>query len=176
MKQYTKLYIDGEWVDPIRSRSTFELVNPATEQAFASVALGDDQDVDRAVQAARRAFPAFSTTTRAERIAMLQRIAAVMQRREAELMLTASEEMGTPLSAVSHARAAVEQFKQCAAVLEDYGIRARAWHQRHPSGADRSLWPYFAVELAHPDHLHQVGLGDRRGLYGSGEAQVNTRP
>ncbi|CAG2153599.1 3-succinoylsemialdehyde-pyridine dehydrogenase [Cupriavidus yeoncheonensis] len=120
MKQYTKLYIDGEWVDPIRSRSTFELVNPATEQAFASVTLGDDQDVDRAVQAARQAFPAFSATTKAERIALLNRIAEVMQRREADLMLAASQEMGTPVSAVSHARAAVEQFKQGAAVLADY--------------------------------------------------------
>ncbi|AQV99170.1 aldehyde dehydrogenase family protein (plasmid) [Cupriavidus necator] len=120
MKQYTKLYIDGEWVDPIRSRGTFELVNPATEEAFASVALGDDQDVDRAVQAARLAFPAFSATTTAERIAMLNRIAEVMHRREADLMLAASQEMGTPVSAVSHARAAVDQFKQGAAVLAEY--------------------------------------------------------
>ncbi|EYS97602.1 aldehyde dehydrogenase [Cupriavidus sp. SK-4] len=120
MNQYTKFYIDGEWVDPIRSHWTFELVNPATEQAFAGISLGDEQDVDRAVQAARKAFPAFAATTRAERIALLKRIAEVMQTREAELMEVAAEEMGTPIRAVSHVRASVEQFRQGAAVLESY--------------------------------------------------------
>jgi aldehyde dehydrogenase (NAD+) len=120
MKHHGKFYIDGAWVDPVRSPRTFELVNPATEQPFASIALGDEQDVDRAVRAARKAFPAFAATTRAERIALLKRIADLVQARESELMAAATEEMGTPLTAVSHVRSAVEQFRHAAGILQDY--------------------------------------------------------
>ena len=46
-------YIDGAWVDPAMPR-TLGVVNPATEETFARISLGSRQDVDRAVQAARR--------------------------------------------------------------------------------------------------------------------------
>ncbi|GAA4353933.1 aldehyde dehydrogenase family protein [Variovorax defluvii] len=122
MKSYNQFYIDGEWVDAVQSRRSFKLVNPATEEVFAEIALGDEHDVDRAVKAARRAFASFSQTTPAERAALLRRIAETMGRREADLMAAATQEMGTPLSSVSHARLSVEQFKQGAAVLDHYAF------------------------------------------------------
>ena len=73
MKHYGSFYIDGGWVDAA-SATSFVLINPADEQPFASISLGSAKDVDRAVRAARRAFPAFSTTTKGERLAMLERI------------------------------------------------------------------------------------------------------
>jgi len=49
-----QFYIDGAWVDPQSSR-TLDVVNPSTEEAFARISLGSTSDVDRAVDAARRA-------------------------------------------------------------------------------------------------------------------------
>jgi aldehyde dehydrogenase (NAD+) len=120
MKQYPQFYIDGEWVDPVEPGPTFELINPATEQAFATIAMGSERDVDRAVRAARAAFPSFSTSAKEERAALLRRIADAILAREGELMAAATEELGTPLTAVSHARAAAENFRQMASTLERY--------------------------------------------------------
>ena len=137
MKRYTHFYIDGQWVDPAPGGRSFELVDPSTEQAFASVPLGGAEDVDRAVRAARRAFTSFSTTSRAERVALLQRIVDVFSKREVEFMAVASQEMGTPLSAVSHFRNSVEQFREMIKVLQDYEFETPARRQRS-SGASRS--------------------------------------
>ena len=46
MKHYGKCYITGEWVEPSAS-TTFNLVNPATEEVFATVALAGAPEVDR---------------------------------------------------------------------------------------------------------------------------------
>jgi len=128
MKHYDKFYIAGEWVAPIAARS-FELVNPATEAPFATVSLGSAADVDRAVQAARQAFPSFSATGRAERIALLKRIVDVFQAREGEMMAAATEQAGVPCSAVSHAKGAVDAFKQAIVSLEAYEFET--WRGNH---------------------------------------------
>ncbi len=51
----TQLFIDGEFVDSAEG-TTFEVENPADERTLAEVAEAKEADVDRAVQAARRAF------------------------------------------------------------------------------------------------------------------------
>ena len=56
---YNKFFINGEWMEP-DSRSTLEVINPATEEAFATISLGTAEDVDLAAKAARAAFPAWS--------------------------------------------------------------------------------------------------------------------
>lgn len=50
MENTQQFYIDGEWVDPIGT-DTLDVVNPATEETVATIALGDEKDVDRAVTA-----------------------------------------------------------------------------------------------------------------------------
>ena len=54
-KHDKQFYIDGQWVEPI-GKETLEVINPATEQPIATIALGNEKDVDRAVAAARRAI------------------------------------------------------------------------------------------------------------------------
>jgi aldehyde dehydrogenase (NAD+) len=125
MKRHTQFYIDGQWVEPAAGARSLELIDPTTEQPFASVPLGTTEDVDRAVRAARRAFASFSMTPRAERLALLQRIVDVLSKREADFMSVASQEMGTPLSAVSHFRNSVEQFREMTRVLQDYEFEHR---------------------------------------------------
>ena len=91
-----KFYIDGAWVAPVEARS-IDVVNPATEAVIGRVAIGSAADVDRAVKAARAAFPAYSATSREERIALLARIVDVYKRRFNEMGAAISEEMGAPL-------------------------------------------------------------------------------
>jgi acyl-CoA reductase-like NAD-dependent aldehyde dehydrogenase len=55
MQNLTKFYIGGQWVDPL-STETLPVLNPATEARIGTVAMGNAQDVDRAVAAAKAAF------------------------------------------------------------------------------------------------------------------------
>src|SRR6202022_3544158 len=68
-----QFYIDGAWVDPAVRKSP-PVANPATEEAMYEIALGSKADVDKAVDAARRAFETFSQTSREDRVALLTRI------------------------------------------------------------------------------------------------------
>ena len=104
MENTQRFYIDGEWTDPIGT-DTLDVVNPATEEIVATIALGDEKDVDRAVMAARRAFDGYGSTTRADRIALLDRIIEVYGRRMADLASTITQEMGAPTSLATTAQA-----------------------------------------------------------------------
>src|SRR5262245_61890967 len=79
--------IDGGWVAP-RSGKTFPVLNPATGEKLADVALGDALDVDDAVRAARRAFEGpWSMLSDRERARLLFDLADLMEARADELAL-----------------------------------------------------------------------------------------
>jgi len=104
MKNEQKFYIDGQWVEP-HSKQTLAVVNPATEAVIATIAIGDETDVDRAVAAARRAFVTFSQTTVEERAALLEKIIAVYKARMPDIAAAVSQEMGAPVSLATAAQA-----------------------------------------------------------------------
>ncbi|PKV82180.1 aldehyde dehydrogenase family protein [Nocardia fluminea] len=95
MREYLKFYIDGQWVDPAEPR-TMDVVNPATEQVCGTVAVGTAADVDRAVAAARAAFPGWSSTDPAQRITLLRAVLAEYQQRAPDLGAALMEELGAP--------------------------------------------------------------------------------
>ncbi|WP_207837251.1 aldehyde dehydrogenase family protein [Williamsia soli] len=95
MREYTKLFIDGRWVDPAKP-ATLDVINPATEELAGTVAVGSSADVDKAVAAARRTFATWSTTPVADRVALLESIAAEYQNRASDLGAALTEEMGAP--------------------------------------------------------------------------------
>ncbi|NOJ45359.1 aldehyde dehydrogenase family protein [Bradyrhizobium archetypum] len=97
-----KFYIDGEWRKPTGS-ATASVVNPATEQPIAEVALGDGGDVDCAVAAARRAFAGWSMTPPAERAALLDRVHGLLLERLELFAQALTCEMG---AAITYARRA----------------------------------------------------------------------
>ncbi|KAB6717389.1 MULTISPECIES: aldehyde dehydrogenase family protein [Roseobacteraceae] len=101
-----RFYIGGQWVVP-QGGETLDVINPATEEIFASVAMGTTADVDAAVAAAKAAFPAFSRTTKAERLELLAAIRSAYQARYDEMAQAISEEMGAPISLSDRAQAAV---------------------------------------------------------------------
>jgi aldehyde dehydrogenase (NAD+) len=124
MKHYGKFYIDGGWVDPVAARR-FELIDPASETPFATVSLGSAEDVDRAVAAARAAFPSFSASTKAERLAMIERIIASFIAREADIMAAITQEMGAPRALVAQTGSALTAFRQALQTLQDYEFETR---------------------------------------------------
>ena len=95
MREYLKFYIDGQWVDPIE-HTVGTTINPATEEPSGKIALGTAADVDRAVQAARKAFSSWSKTSREERLAVLERILEEYEKRMGDLGAAITEEMGAP--------------------------------------------------------------------------------
>lgn len=125
MTHHGKFYIGGEWVEPLSSTATFDLIDPATELKFGSISLGGADDVDRAVRAARAAFPAYSNTTKAERIELLQRIVRIFEERETELMAAATRQMGAPVSSLVVTRSAIDAFKHAILTLQDYDFEAK---------------------------------------------------
>ena len=80
----TKFYIDCRWVKPAVS-NPYDVINPATEEVAGQISLGSSADVDEAVMAARRAFAAFSATTRRQRLGLLRRIIKSFEARSSEL-------------------------------------------------------------------------------------------
>lgn len=123
MPHTTQFYIDGRWADPAAPR-WFTVIDPATEQAVSQLALGNEQDVDRAVAAARRAFPIWSETTVAERIALLKRILTGYQRRYEEFATAIHREMGAPMKFARDGQAArgVAHLETLIEVLENFAF------------------------------------------------------
>jgi aldehyde dehydrogenase (NAD+) len=96
VKNALKFYIDGQWVQPGSVR-TLAVIDPATERPIASISLGDAADIDRAVGAARRAFPRYSESSREERIALLEQILSLYKKRWHEIAQCISAEVGAPI-------------------------------------------------------------------------------
>jgi len=104
LRHAAQFYIDGQWVRP-QAPSWLELVDPSTEEPNGRLALGTAADVDRAVAAARRAFPAYAASSVAERIALLRRVVQIYQRRIEEFARTMAAEMGAPITFSRNAQA-----------------------------------------------------------------------
>ncbi|MEZ5725144.1 MAG: aldehyde dehydrogenase family protein [Paracoccaceae bacterium] len=90
-----QFYIDGKWVDPTRAND-LEVIDPSTEEAVAVISLGDQADTDAAVAAAKRAFPAWSATPPAERLAYVEKILDIYKRRAGDMAWAITHEMGAP--------------------------------------------------------------------------------
>ena len=91
------LFINGEFVDPVDGRS-FKTISPATEEVLAEVSEAGQVDVDRAVQAARRAYNrVWSKMPPRERGKYLYRIARILQERARELAVLESLDNGKPI-------------------------------------------------------------------------------
>ena len=120
MRDIGQIYIDGQFVTP-HGREIFDLYNPATEQKIGQVRLGDETDARAAVAAAKRAFPAFSRTSKAERIAMLRRLHDAVAARAETLAAAMIEEYGAPQYFVEFsARRAGNVFLDMAQTLEEF--------------------------------------------------------
>ncbi len=146
MKQYRQFYIDGKWVDPKAARD-FQVVNPATEEPIATISLGSAADVDLAVAAAKRAFESFSETSVEERLALLQRIMEVYQKRSEEMAQAISNEMGAPLTLARKAQAAAgfAHLSEAVKVLQNFKfeeLKGTTLMRKEPIGVCGLITPW----------------------------------
>lgn len=146
MRDLTKFYIDGKWVEP-HGRGRLDVINPATEEPCAVIALGDASDVDRAVKAARAAFDSFAATTIEDRKALLQRIIQVYLKRNEEMAHAITEEMGAPktlaiqaqsASSLGHFQTALQALDQ----IEFEKDEGTHWLVREPVGVCALITPW----------------------------------
>lgn len=126
MNNHLKFYIDGQWVDPVKP-AVLDVIDPSTEEAYTQISVGSAADVDRAVAAAKAAFPAFSVTTKAERLALLRRILEAYNERYEEIAQAISYEMGAPITWAREAQAYAGQGHMEATIkaFENYELTER---------------------------------------------------
>ncbi|WP_438959404.1 aldehyde dehydrogenase family protein [Nereida sp.] len=90
-----EFYINGQWVAP-NSAATMDVINPSTEEVCATIAIGNQADTDAAVAAAKAAFPGWSQTNKADRVALLQKFRDIYVSRAEDMAQAISTEMGAP--------------------------------------------------------------------------------
>ncbi|EPJ92913.1 aldehyde dehydrogenase family protein [Pseudomonas psychrophila] len=146
MSDLFEFYIDGAWVKP--HGDTLEpVVNPSTEQVVARIILGDALDVDRAVSAARKAFPEFAGSSREARIDLLYSIIESYKRHSEALIEAVHLEMGAPLSLArsAHVPAGLGHLEQALEVLREYRFERRMGNTlvvREPIGVCALITPW----------------------------------
>lgn len=142
---YNKFFINGEWVAP--QRSTLEVINPATEEAFATIAMGTAEDVDTAAKAARAAFPNWSQSSIEDRKQVLSAIVSGLKARGEEIATAISNEMGAPMGLAKTAQlgSGLGHFKTALAILDSYQfeeIRGTTKIVKEPAGVCGFITPW----------------------------------
>jgi acyl-CoA reductase-like NAD-dependent aldehyde dehydrogenase len=96
VKVYDRIFVDGDWI-PSTGADTMDVIHAATEEPIGRIPLGTSEDVDKAVAAAKAAFPSWSETPVAERARILRQLQAGLHARSAEIAETVAKEVGMPL-------------------------------------------------------------------------------
>ena len=109
-----KFYINGQWVEPSK-KNDFDVINPSDETVCAVISLGSQEDTNAAVNAAREALPSWSNSSKEDRVALLERLYSIYERRMDEMAEVISIEMGAPIDFAKAAQApsgtsAIEDF------------------------------------------------------------------
>lgn len=123
---YNELFIDGRWVEPESARR-IDVVDPTTEQIFATVPDADPVDIDAAVAAARRAFPTWSETAPSLRSKLLRAVADALESRKEEIAELEAHEIGMPKHQAINFQVGmgVRAFTTAAVVLEGFEFEDR---------------------------------------------------
>ncbi|MDA1369707.1 MAG: aldehyde dehydrogenase family protein [Proteobacteria bacterium] len=143
---YNKFFINGEWVEPT-GRDTLEVINPATEEAFATISMGTAEDVDTAAKAARAAFPAWSQSSIDARKAVISKIIEGLKARGEEIATAISNEMGAPmgLSRTAQLGSGLGHFMNILSVLDNYKfeeVRGTTRIVKEPAGVCGFITPW----------------------------------
>jgi betaine-aldehyde dehydrogenase len=124
MTQTFRNLIDGKPVDAA-SGSTYDVVNPATGQVYATAPASGAEDVDRAFRAAEQAFETWGETTPAERQRAMLRIADALEERAAEFVKVECENTGKPIALTE-----TEELPPCVDQLRFFAGAARVLEGR----------------------------------------------
>ncbi|MCS5683618.1 MAG: aldehyde dehydrogenase family protein [Acidimicrobiales bacterium] len=146
MKNTGQFYIDGSWVSPVGA-DTLDVINPATEESVATIAMGGPADVDAAVAAAKAAFATYSLTTVDERLALLDKVRSALRPRLEEFAEAITLEMGAPrgLARAMQAEMGIYHVTTAMEVLSTYEfeyVKDTALIVREPLGVVGMITPW----------------------------------
>jgi 1-pyrroline dehydrogenase len=142
--------VGGEFVDAVEG-GTMEVVNPSTGETIAEVPEGTQADVDRAVEAAKKAWPEWRETTPAERAEVLLKLADLIDEHTDELAELESRNVGKPLAAARDEMPVcsdnIRFFAGAARILEgrstgEYMSGYTSWIRREPIGIVGQVAPW----------------------------------
>jgi aldehyde dehydrogenase (NAD+) len=139
-------YIGGEWV-AAEGRETLDVVDSTTEEVVGTISLGTTEDLDRAVEAARSGFEAWSQTTVAQRMEALGAIAAALTERADEIAALVAREVGMPLgqSRMIQAALPIMSFGSMVNLLDDLELEEQVGNSlivREPVGVVGCITPW----------------------------------
>lgn len=147
-----RLIVDGK---PLATAESFAVIDPATGAPFADAPLASRADLDRAVDAARRAFPGWAATPIEERAQAILAIADALEAAKDELAKLLSNEQGKPIpnaggeimGSVGWARATAALRPPVDVIKDDDSVRVEV--RRKPLGVVGSISPWnFPVMIA----------------------------
>ncbi|MFC3229791.1 aldehyde dehydrogenase family protein [Marinibaculum pumilum] len=146
MQEHLEFYIDGGWTAAATAQK-LDVIDPSTEEPFARIALGGQDDVDRAVAAAKAAFPAFAATSKEQRLDLLSKVLDGYKARIDEMAEAISREMGAPLgfSKQAQAPAGIGHLMQAIKALKAFEadeIRGTSLVTREPVGVVGFITPW----------------------------------
>jgi succinate-semialdehyde dehydrogenase/glutarate-semialdehyde dehydrogenase len=115
-----QLHIDGEWID-IEDRDVHHVVNPSTGKVISDLPKASKADLDRALDAAARAFPMWRDTAVGARAAILHKAADLMRERATDIGRLITAEQGKPVgqaagevtASAAHFDIMAEEAKRC---------------------------------------------------------------
>jgi aldehyde dehydrogenase (NAD+) len=146
MRECLQFYIDGAWVDPVEAK-TIDVLDPATEKVCGRICNGSAKDVDRAVDAAVRAFGTYARSSRETRLALLERIVGEYKKRYEDIAQAITLEMGAPISLSRDAQVAIglAHFETAIKVLKEFSfdsLRGSTRIVREPVGVCGLITPW----------------------------------
>ncbi|WP_141015471.1 aldehyde dehydrogenase family protein [Nocardioides sambongensis] len=142
----TAHYIDGQWREA-ESTQTLPVSNAGDGGPLATVPAGTAAEVDAAVGAARRAFPAWAALDVAERVGFLKLAAEEMQRRQNEIALLMTQEVGMPYATSNVVQVGLPLMNLAAVqqIALDYSFEEKVYNSlviRKPIGVVASITPW----------------------------------
>jgi aldehyde dehydrogenase (NAD+) len=141
-----KIFVDGAWVASAGS-GTIEVTNSTTEEVMGSIPEGTADDVDKAVKAAKAAFPAWAATSVEERAKYLTRINEGLAAKMDEIATLVSQEVGMPksLSLLIQAGLPMMSFANNAQIAETYAFEETVGNSlivKDPVGVVGAITPW----------------------------------
>ena len=146
MKDKLQFYINGVWVES-DSSERIEVINPANEEVVGHVTAGTAADIDKAVQAANKAFKTYQDTSRDDRIEILNNIITEYENRYDDFVQTITEEMGAPiwLSEKAQASTGIKNLHETLDALKEYQFEKKEGDYtliREPIGVIGMITPW----------------------------------
>ena len=146
MKDKLQFYINGAWVESDSSKR-IEVINPANEEVVGHVTAGTAADIDKAVQAANKAFKSYQVTSKDDRIEILNNIITEYENRYNDFVQTITEEMGAPiwLSEKAQASTGIKNLHETLDALKEYQFEKKEGNYtliREPIGVIGMITPW----------------------------------